>query len=390
MASGRLKGFVNRIDRSASPFNNNNDRKAAQSLKFTARPALPSAQEYAPATQHMEHQALALDSTVGSDFDHTKSDIPMIEPFVDIPPSLRQEDDRLRDRPSWDQEQQLSLYNPHRNVQASKIIPEHNVNRNDIHYATGGRYVAQQENASVRASITGRFQPLEKINLELRGDGPSAHAYHQEDCAPREPLHSEQGDSDMDRLEEVDDDLNSEITTRNSTPSRPRNLRMAKIENAPQADSNTIDPETDYNDEALKKMKYSELEAQSWEDIPSRKVFSYPRELRGPKITLETKMDYYLAVAHKDKVPAGPARKTAEAFYEQLSSKEWDQAGEIFIEKFTGLMQKLQEKRREKRHIAEEFEKEVQARERVVRGHLDKLDKKLDDMRANGESLLVN
>ena len=135
-------------------------------------------------------------------------------------------------------------------------------------------------------------------------------------------------------------------------------------------------PPADYDNEKLKGMKYSDLKSEDWDTIPNSKVFALPPQLQGKP--LGDQITYYAS------------RQTEELalFYEHLSTREWEEAGDWLVEKFADLLKQLKEKRQEKRKITEGFEAEIEAREKAVRGKSDLLDKKLKDMRASGEGVL--
>lgn len=263
------------------------------------------------------------------------------------------------------------------------------------------KYPTSQEIRPHSLARAGRFLPLEARNYDPKM-APLRSTEFGEEYATRNHLDLPEGfpsteqenmGDDNNREDENenhgDDDEVSYEATIDSNHSLSKNIRTdtnlfdSRLENMPYYAVG------DYDDETLEGMTYAELEAQSWEDEPGKKTFTYPRELKAPGTTLETKINYYQTVTYKDKNITGPGRKTAEAFYGQLSSREWDQAGEIFISKFSDLMQKLQEKRREKRVLAEKFESLIRDREKFVRSRSKALEKKLQDMRTSGESLLV-
>jgi len=164
-------------------------------------------------------------------------------------------------------------------------------------------------------------------------------------------------------------------------PQVPSSQSVQDPEN-PQAQENAaIDPRLipDYSDAELKLMKYSDLDGEDWDMVPKAKQYELPAELRGRKVTLEKKIEHHLKLdPEQGQLP----------FYENLSTEEWEQAGDIFIEKFAELMKTLKEKKRFKRETASQFENEIKEREKAVRDHATKLDKQLEGMEVAGQSLL--
>ncbi|PMD47264.1 hypothetical protein L207DRAFT_415795 [Hyaloscypha variabilis F] len=139
-------------------------------------------------------------------------------------------------------------------------------------------------------------------------------------------------------------------------------------------------PLPDYTDEKLKAMKYSDLKAEDWDNYPNPKPFELPAKLRGKP--LADQIAYY----------ADRAKKNVDSedvlFFEHLSTSEWEQAGDIIVDKFADLLKQLKEKRQEKRRITERFEAEIEAREKAVRGKSNLFDKKFKDMQISGQNVL--
>ncbi|RKF75664.1 hypothetical protein GcM1_232047 [Golovinomyces cichoracearum] len=416
MSSGRLKGFVNRTGRSGSPFTS--DRKAAQALKFLPKQICGGAQEltgskessadHAHASnfmnveheQHEQHEqplpsyendytGLGLDSIVDSDFDHTRTESLGQAPDNDIQLSAKDDNaltyfqEGQRSESNFEQAQ----YEPFRDVNFTTRLNEGNRQPTDVQYSTAGKFVPQ-DIRPITVTKMARFQSVQTKSHDLRKVPSNFPEGRTKRVSGKSPS-SENDYSDTDQGFLDDDEIGYEEKPLNLTPSRSKNQRPDMTALNSRTENQTLIPLADYDDETLKKMSYNELMSQSWEDAPDKKTFSYPRELRGSATTLETKINYYLTNTFKDKNATGPGRKAAEAFYEQLTSKEWDEAGEIFIGKFTELMHKLKEKRQEKRDLTHKFESIIHARESAVRRKSIILDKKLHDMRTGGESLLI-
>ncbi|KAH7383679.1 extracellular mutant protein 11-domain-containing protein [Cadophora sp. MPI-SDFR-AT-0126] len=164
-------------------------------------------------------------------------------------------------------------------------------------------------------------------------------------------------------------------------PQVPSSQNIQQPEN-PQAQENlAIDDRLipDYSDAELKLMKYSDLDGENWDMVPKATQYKLPAELHGRKVTMEMKIAHHLKLdPEHGQLP----------FYENLSTEEWEQAGDLFIEKFAELMKKLKEKKRVKRETASQFENEIKEREKAVRDHATMLDTKLEGMEVAGKSLL--
>ncbi|POS86234.1 hypothetical protein EPUL_003535 [Erysiphe pulchra] len=439
MSSGRLLGFVSRPGRYESPYNS--DRNAAQALKILPKStiipsggigtvnkkelgsgqvdqinnnvlsSLPNVQNNVELEEEHQlkpnyngnayHQCQGLDSIVDSDFDHTRTDS-LGEHEINqnfISDSKDNGINFLLERQFLNSNVEQHQYVSHRDMKFPMRLTKGSRTSNiGLNQFPGTKNLgSQKDTLPIQIARTGRFQLLEQKNQ----NGPSNLKENDQiiKYTSEKRSHSIDSFSDVDQsVLDGNEEFRFEEAALNTTPSR-RHQKNPQVGDLNFYNSNLESHNTknnlpsffgDYDDETLKKMTYADLEAQSWEEVPSKKAFSYPRELRGSGTSLETKIDFYLAGTNKEKNNAeGSGRKTAVAFYEQLTSKEWEEAGEIFMCKFTDLMQKLQEKRREKRELTYKFESMIQARERTVRSQIKAVEKKLQDMRSGGESLLI-
>ena len=75
-------------------------------------------------------------------------------------------------------------------------------------------------------------------------------------------------------------------------------------------------------------------------------------------------------------------------FFEGLSLKEWEQAGEWIPEQFAALRKGMADKRQERRDIAQRFEREVARREKVVRKDTEEVHAQLKEMKNSGGKVL--
>jgi hypothetical protein len=133
---------------------------------------------------------------------------------------------------------------------------------------------------------------------------------------------------------------------------------------------------SDYSDEALKRMSYAQIEADTWE-------FS----ANGPAPVDNRPLDDRLQGV-VTQIRLGEQNAQASNFFSNLSTAEWEESGEWFVDKFTDLMMAMREKRKERRVVTEKYEGELKEREGVIRDKSDNVDRMLKDMRASGEDML--
>jgi hypothetical protein len=152
----------------------------------------------------------------------------------------------------------------------------------------------------------------------------------------------------------------------------------------------------DYDDEVLAKMTYSGLKKESWDGRPFQtkrrnQDSSTERPISNERVdassTPNQAPEFSFAEGFHYAVTGMPAHDQVE-FFESLSMEDFERTGDLFIDKFTDLMQKIKQARKNKREMILGFEKEIEAREKVVRGKSENLDKMLVDMRAGGQAVL--
>ncbi|KAG4429681.1 hypothetical protein IFR05_014836 [Cadophora sp. M221] len=348
------------------------------------------------------------DTTVASDFDRTKSDIgfePQPEQYNDddVGGGFSADEGHDYEHPN------RRPYIEHAGTKEVRTIQYKQSRSPLINTKTDHHSQRQQQFA-----VAGRFEASKQHhNLQLRNGHGNTDSFRDQGSrkrsrsrdVPRPPVAR-----GPDLLSEDDDDLEypnghpdatlrltnnqtSSDGTEQATPvPSPTRQRRSRMTTPFQSSQNLQDPPNghgekivddrlipDYSIEELKRMKYSDLKNESWDMVPNPKPFKLPDELQGRKVTLEKKMAYYIKLdPDKEQYP----------FYESLSTDEWDQAGDIFIDKLGELMKKLKAKKREKRGEAERFEEEINQRQKAIQNEAGKIDKRLDGMAVAGQSLL--
>jgi hypothetical protein len=339
------------------------------------------------------------DVTVDSDFDATKSDM-NLEP--DNANGQYQQEDAMLDH-------EYGAYN-----RISQDVPQHKLH----HVHSQSPLVVKHESKQIlpkpQSGITGRFEApqglLQHSDLQLRSGQPTT-ALSRHTVAPKkrnrspERLHDShrqqppQGDDELEdtdeyelpgpqtgggrgreQEEELQDHFGgssdgAEVTPAASPTRQRKNPLLDRLQSS-QVTMGCTHPGADYDDATLKGMKYSELKSENWDNYLNPKPFELPAELQGSK--LGQQMEYF----------AGKEVDELASFFEQLPTKQWEEAGDLLIDKFADLLKQLKEKRQEKRALTEKFEAEIEAREKAVRGKSEHLDKKFSEMRASGEDVL--
>ncbi|KAI1113134.1 extracellular mutant protein 11-domain-containing protein [Nemania sp. NC0429] len=135
--------------------------------------------------------------------------------------------------------------------------------------------------------------------------------------------------------------------------------------------------ELDYDDGALAAMDYSALRDEAFDFDPAqaeaRSVFEPPRG------TLPEKLDHFFV---KDEV-------NQSNFFTQMPVKDWEEAGDWFLDRFGEIIDRFKEARKEKRNIIEAFENEIAGREEAVRNKIQSIGQTLTNLKNEGEGMML-
>ncbi|KAH7314110.1 extracellular mutant protein 11-domain-containing protein [Rhexocercosporidium sp. MPI-PUGE-AT-0058] len=350
------------------------------------------------------------DTTVASDFDRTKSDI-------GFQPEPEQYYDDVDGGFSADEDNGYAHPDRRPYVEHAGTKEVHTIQYKQSRSPLVNNKAEHPSQRQQPFAIAGRFEGNKQHqNLQLRNGNGNTDSFRDQGSrkrsrsrdVPRAPVARGSGPDILDDEEDADDleypnghpdatvrfvsnQISSDRTEQATPVPSPTHQRRARTpfqssQNLqdpanPHAEQNKIDDRLipDYSTEELKRMTYSDLKSESWDMVPHAKPFKLPDELQGRKVTLEKKMAYYIKM-DQDKVQY--------PFYESLTTEEWDQAGDIFIDKLGELMKKLKAKKKEKREVAEQFEEEINQRQRAVQVEAGKIDQRLDGMAITGQSLL--
>lgn len=132
----------------------------------------------------------------------------------------------------------------------------------------------------------------------------------------------------------------------------------------------------DYDEEALRKMNFAELQNEPFDHDPTRQVITSPA--KPPADNLDDRLEFYRS---KD--------EDAQAqLFTQMSVREWDESGDWFLEGFSSIVTRMKEARQAKRKIVEQYEKEVSEREEEVRRNKAAIDRKLSKLKHDSSAML--
>ncbi|KAK2064975.1 hypothetical protein LY76DRAFT_586734 [Colletotrichum caudatum] len=134
----------------------------------------------------------------------------------------------------------------------------------------------------------------------------------------------------------------------------------------------------DYADEELRRMSYSQLREQSFDDDPARTSLRPEGPLTGDSLPI--KLEHFRSQRGADQ----------KEFFRQMTVSDWERSGDWFLEQFGQVAQKLKEARKSKRDLVDRFETEIANREEAVRVRTENISRKLEKIKHKGEDMLAD
>lgn len=132
----------------------------------------------------------------------------------------------------------------------------------------------------------------------------------------------------------------------------------------------------DYDDMALSNMSYTDLQAEPFDLDPAQAAMQ--NSYGGDADPLSKKLDQ---LRHQ-------SEREQRAVFSNLSMEDWEQSGDWFVDRFSELMSKLRDARRNKRQMIRDFEAEASKHEEAVRRRSEAIDQKLIKMRQDGQRVV--
>lgn len=139
--------------------------------------------------------------------------------------------------------------------------------------------------------------------------------------------------------------------------------------------------ELDYTPAELFSMTYKLLNSESFDHIPKSKSASLPAKFTEATVT-ET-------VQHAYDLKDSDARPSCrEVIFSHLTIEQYEEAGDVLLERFSEVIGRYKEARQSKRNVAKELEEEVTQREQLVRGKTAAIDGDLIGLRQAGQKVV--
>lgn len=132
----------------------------------------------------------------------------------------------------------------------------------------------------------------------------------------------------------------------------------------------------DYDDTALQRMSFEELQNEPFDHDPTKEVPQSPA--KPPVDNLSDRLKFY---GEKDE-------GSQAQLFTQMSVREWEDSGDWFLEQFGDIVRRMKEARQEKRKMVEQFEIEVSSREEAVRLKKESIDRKLSKLKNDSFAMM--
>ncbi|KAF2035181.1 hypothetical protein EK21DRAFT_48216, partial [Setomelanomma holmii] len=134
---------------------------------------------------------------------------------------------------------------------------------------------------------------------------------------------------------------------------------------------------SNYDLETLHKMSYDDLKTESFDTNP-----------QAPEQPLSTEMFQKPLIERLEHVQKNFGHDKQAEFFQSLSTTEWEDAGDWFLEQFSAIIRRSRDARKKKRKLAQDFEDEVEKRHKHVSKKQHQVEDAMSKMKAQGEGLV--
>ncbi|KAF2437737.1 hypothetical protein P171DRAFT_526534 [Karstenula rhodostoma CBS 690.94] len=137
------------------------------------------------------------------------------------------------------------------------------------------------------------------------------------------------------------------------------------------------DPIGDYDTPHLFNMNYDELRAEGFDTEPRGKTQVLSNDMQNRELKER------LAYVQENLAPGNQ-----DQFFRALPTREWEDAGDWFLDRFADIINRAKEARQNKRKLARNFEDEVEKRYRKVAKRQQNVEAALGEMKEKGQGLI--
>ncbi|KAH6612014.1 extracellular mutant protein 11-domain-containing protein [Boeremia exigua] len=136
-------------------------------------------------------------------------------------------------------------------------------------------------------------------------------------------------------------------------------------------------PDTDYDPEVLSRMNYEQLANETFDTNPRKGDSDLPGNIR------EKPLPERLQFVQRELNPNAQSD-----FFSGLSTREWEDAGDWFLDQFSAIIKRTREARQKKRNKAQDFEEEIEKHHQHVAKKQRLVESAMAKMQAQGEGLV--
>lgn len=151
-------------------------------------------------------------------------------------------------------------------------------------------------------------------------------------------------------------------------------------ENEDKAQSQKRTRELDYDHEQLATMSYQQLKDESFDTNPIAPELQFPAKLANA--SLPDKLDHIFSWC------GDGADTKRQAFFASLSIDEYEECGDVLVEKFGTVMSKFKTARQRKRKEARQFEEEIERRQDLIKKKRGRIELDLQAMQQKGRDII--
>ncbi|KAM3076871.1 hypothetical protein ACMFMF_004788 [Clarireedia jacksonii] len=206
------------------------------------------------------------------------------------------------------------------------------------------------------------------------------------------PISSETSDETTTRLRS-DEESDGESTDDANSLQRQPQLQSRPISIHPPESETTFDLgriKPDYEDGVLRQMTYAELKDQSFDEIPKANESITEPDISLSNLSLPERLAAIVEQLYTADQRENEKRQQELAeLFTAMSRDEWEESGDWFLTRFSDIVNKLRDARREKRRIVAEFETEMEERELAVRESLQAYSEDMERMKEGAETVIA-
>ncbi|KAJ4291898.1 hypothetical protein N0V90_009795 [Kalmusia sp. IMI 367209] len=136
-------------------------------------------------------------------------------------------------------------------------------------------------------------------------------------------------------------------------------------------------PIEDYDKPDLFKLTYDQLKEESFDDMP-----------RGKNEVLSKDMQHMPLAERLGHVQKNLNAGDQDKFFRALPTRDWEDAGDWFLDQFNNIITRAKEARQKKRKLARDFEDEIEKRHRHVAKRQQNVEGALNQMKTHGQGLI--